>query len=140
MKETSFSQAIQDLLRRDPRYPEPAYFFVHEGLGHTLKLLAKDSEPTLRHISGQQFCEGLRDLAIKSFGPMSKRVLAHWGIFSTRDFGQIVYNLIGEGILGKNEADRQEDFETVYDFEEAFCHPFQPQHPPQNQPDQRRQE
>ena len=126
MKKASFSEALQDLLRRDTRYSEPAYFFVREGLDHTIKQLAKPPEGPARHVTGRELSEGLRDLALKEFGPMARTVLAHWGVHATGDFGNIVFNLVGEGILGKTDQDRPDDFLDVYDFEESFSRPFQP--------------
>ncbi len=126
MKKASFSEALQDLLRRDARYAEPAYFFVREGLDHTIKQLAKPAEGPARHVTGRELSEGLRDLALKEYGPMARTVLAHWGVMSTSDFGNIVFNLVGEGILGKTDQDRPDDFHDVYDFEESFSRPFQP--------------
>ena len=126
MKKASFSEALQDLLRRDTRYAEAAYFFVREALDHTIKQLAKPAEGPARHVTGRELCEGLRDLALKEFGPMARTVLRHWGLNATADVGNIVFNLVGEGILGKTDQDRQEDFTGVYDFDETFSRPFRP--------------
>jgi hypothetical protein len=41
--------------------------------------------------------------------------------------GQIVFNLVNNGVLGKSESDRLEDFTAVYTFEEAFVKPFLPE-------------
>jgi uncharacterized repeat protein (TIGR04138 family) len=66
---------------------------------------------------------------LEQFGPLSKRVLAEWGIHSCIDFGHIVFNLVEEGLLGKTENDSLEDFSEGYDFCEAFEKPFQPSSP-----------
>ena len=55
---------------------------------------------------------------------MAQMVLNNWGIHSTGDVGEIVYNLIGIGLMKKSDSDRQEDFENVFDFEQAFCNDF----------------
>ena len=47
-----------------------------------------------RHITGQQLCEAIRKYALEQYGFMAKTVLNSWGVFSTGDFGEIVYNLI----------------------------------------------
>jgi uncharacterized repeat protein (TIGR04138 family) len=47
-------------------------------------------------------------------------VLGTWGIYSTRDFGEIVFNMIDIGQMRKTRKDKREDFHDVYDFEEAF--------------------
>ena len=47
-------------------------------------------------------------------------VLGNWGIKSTSDFGNLVYNLIRIEQMRKSEADEREDFDDVYDFKDAF--------------------
>ena len=51
---------------------------------------------------------------------MAKVVLNDWGVRSTGDFGEIVYNLIGIGLMKKSDTDRREDFDDVFDFDETF--------------------
>ncbi len=51
---------------------------------------------------------------------MARQVLSHWGIQCTEDIGRIVFLLIDAGLLMRQESDRIEDFEAVYDFAEAF--------------------
>lgn len=73
-----------------------------------------------RHINGPQLCRGLRDLALQKWGLMASVVLARWNIRSTRDFGVMVFALVEEGILRKCRHDRIDDFDDVFDFEDAF--------------------
>ena len=72
-----------------------------------------------RHVSGQQLCEGLRLLALESWGSLAQAVLASWNIRTTRDFGEMVFLLIRLGLMGKQDSDRIEDFGNVYDFNQA---------------------
>ena len=73
-----------------------------------------------RHVSGQQLCWGLRDLALEKWGLMASAVLRKWRIYSTEDFGRIVFALVEAGHLQKRPEDSFEDFKNVYDFHEAF--------------------
>ena len=57
---------------------------------------------------------------IEQYGYLTKMVLAKWGINSTSDFGDLVYNLIRIEQMRKSESDRREDFDDVYDFKNAF--------------------
>jgi uncharacterized repeat protein (TIGR04138 family) len=41
-------------------------------------------------------------------------------VTKTEDFGEIVFNLVEAGILGKTDADSREDFRDVFDFDDAF--------------------
>jgi uncharacterized repeat protein (TIGR04138 family) len=72
------------------------------------------------HVSGRELSEGIRELAVKKFGPMAKSVLQYWGITRTEDIGNIVFNMIDKKILQKTEADTLDDFKDVYSFEKAF--------------------
>jgi uncharacterized repeat protein (TIGR04138 family) len=129
------------LLNEDRRYKLEAYEFVRVGLNYAQGHLQMGEESVVpepeqsldegaesprrtRHITGQQLCEALRQLALAQFGLMAKLVLADWGIRSTGDFGEIVYNLIKIGEMSKSEGDRREDFDDVYDFDQSFVREF----------------
>ncbi|MBK9187938.1 MAG: hypothetical protein IPM33_03180 [Phycisphaerales bacterium] len=104
-------------------FPLSAYQFVREGLAHTVKMIhgeggAPDDET--RHVSGQQLCQGLRDYAVRRYGLMARTVMRNWRITSTRDFGRIVFAMIDAGLMRKTEDDSLDDFEGVFDFDEAF--------------------
>ena len=51
---------------------------------------------------------------------MTITVLEHWGIKSTEDFGNIVFNLVENRVLSKTEDDSIEEFRDGYDFAEVF--------------------
>jgi uncharacterized repeat protein (TIGR04138 family) len=71
-------------------------------------------------VTGQELAEGVRELALERFGPMARTVLEHWGIHDTDDVGRVVFAMVEQGILIKQEGDQPEDFADVFDFEEAF--------------------
>ncbi len=100
-------------------YQPEAYSFVLEALEFTMKKL---SAP--RHLSGQEFLEGIRLYALEQFGAMARTVFEHWGIKSTLDFGQIVFDLVDAGLLRKREDDLIDDFKNGFDFKEAFDQKF----------------
>ena len=77
-----------------------------------------------RHVTGQQLCEAIRLFALEQYGYMAKTVLNQWGIRSTGDFGEMVFNLIRIGQMRKTAEDRREDFDNVYDFNTAFREDF----------------
>jgi len=78
-----------------------------------------------RHVSGDELCWGLRDLALEKWGLLASTVLRGWNIASTADFGRIVFALVENGFLQKQPHDTLKDFQGVYDFEEAFDKSFQ---------------
>ena len=106
---------LAEVITRDPRFKPEAYVFVHDAIGHTWARLDQR-----RHVTGKELLEGIKDLALKRYGPMARVVLNSWGIMTTDDFGVIVFNLVDAGVLSKTEEDHIEDFHAVYDFDEAF--------------------
>ena len=47
-------------------------------------------------------------------------MLSHWGINDTGDFGSMVFELIDAGLLVRDADDSIENFDSVFDFREAF--------------------
>jgi uncharacterized repeat protein (TIGR04138 family) len=137
------SHSIVELLRQDRRYRFEAYVFVFEALNFAQNVLelgtSSPSEPLKsgtadepggegkvpeRHVTGQELCEAIRRYALEQYGYMAKLVLNSWGVATTGDFGEIVFNLIRIGRMRKTRQDRREDFDDVYDFDTAFRQDF----------------
>ncbi len=115
---------VARMLATDRRYKLPAYVFVFEALNYadsTLRLgreraTDESGEPD-RHLTGQQLCEAIRLFALDQFGLMAKCVFNSWGVYTTSDFGEIVFNLIRIKQMKKTKEDRREDFNDVFDFD-----------------------
>lgn len=137
----SIREELARVIARDPRYTIEGYAFVLESLNlarsRKLKSLAKrdrnrPSHPTRArkkgaarpevsgHVTGRELCLASRRLAIRLFGAMAVIVLEQWGIRSTSDIGEIVYNLIASGDLDKTPTDQRSDFDDVFDFATAL--------------------
>ena len=126
----SLRNDLAGVLARDPRYPIQAYGFVLESLEYTKRSLKKRVQTrsrargkafsAARHVSGRELCEGARRLALEHYGLMALAVLKLWGIRSTSDLGEIVFNLIASGDLEKTPNDSRSDFDHVFDFETAL--------------------
>jgi len=127
MQEINFDEAVELILARDPRYTRDAYTFVREALDFTQKLLVRENRGAIRHVSGQELLDGIRQFALQQCGPMAVTVLEEWGVRNCRDFGEIVFNMVEIGLLAKTEKDSRADFENGYDFTDAFRKPFWPQ-------------
>lgn len=141
------SHPLFQLLQRDRRYTLDGYLFVLESLSFAQETLgmgqepaAQDLEPlpaeaggttrsksgrrrrqTERHVSGQELCEAARRYGLQQYGYLAPTVLAAWGIRTTDDFGEIVFNMIDIGQMRKTRGDKREDFRGVFRFEEAFA-------------------
>ena len=141
----NFRDELARIIAGDPRYSIEAYAFVLEALNHAKhqKLKAKghghDKEGSKkpernegpssssakkslgsRHVTGRALCEAVRRLALRQYGLLAATVLEHWGVRSTSDIGDIVYNLIAAGDLEKTPSDSRSDFDNVFDFETAL--------------------
>ena len=108
-KDLEFEKNLKSILRRDKRYSLNAYLFVFEALEYTINSIGEK-----RHVTGRELLEGIRDLLLKQYGFLSLALLERWGIAKTSDFGEIVFNLVNEGLLRKTETDSLGDFENVF--------------------------
>ncbi len=109
---------IQEIARKDGRFSSQAFVFVFQALEVATKRVARRDPPG--HVSGRELLEGIRLLGLEQFGYLAGGVFESWGVRSTRDFGEIVFVMVQENLMGKNDRDSIEDFENVYDFEEVF--------------------
>jgi uncharacterized repeat protein (TIGR04138 family) len=129
MQKIGFAEALESVVASDPRYQRDGYIFLRDALDFTTKQQKKVKGVSVRHVSGPELLDGVRQYALKEFGPMVMTVFDSWGIRCSEDIGHMVFNLIGAGVFGKTEQDSIEDFKNVYDFEEAFVKPFAPEKP-----------
>ena len=106
---------LNKICARDLRYKLDAYPFVLSALSHTMERLNRKG-----HVSGQELSLGIKEYALNEYGRMARTVLEHWGIKVTGDFGNIVFNMVDAGVLGKTEEDSIDDFADVFDFKSAF--------------------
>ncbi len=114
---------IEDVARRSGRYPPEAYEFVNAALRFTAMRMhgAAALDPRRkRHVSGEDLCRGLRDLARERWGRLALTVLERWNLTATGDVGRIVFDLIDSGLMERQESDLPEDFDDVFDFHQAF--------------------
>ena len=107
------ADSFADILKTDDRYDPRAY-----------SLVLSVAEGLTEHVSGAEFLERFRNFVLDEFGPMSFAVLDDWAVRSCTDVGEIVFNLVETGRLGKREEDTRADFIGGYDFREAFLGPF----------------
>jgi uncharacterized repeat protein (TIGR04138 family) len=126
MQEIDFDEVVDNLVAQDSRFARDAYGFTREALDFTQKLISRENRGTVRHVTGQELLEGIRQYALQQYGPMTVTVLSEWGIKGCRDFGEIVFNMVESGLLAKTDTDTREDFQRGYEFADAFTKPFWP--------------
>ena len=141
----SLRDQLPRIIASDPRFAIDAYAFVLEALNYArfqkLRAQGRDREKSRPsqpargprppqsksrrpsgsgHVTGRELCECVRKLALRQYGLLAATVLSHWGIRSTSDIGDIVYNMIAAGDLEKTPSDSRSDFDNVFDFETAL--------------------
>ena len=136
MQTTTFEEALEQIPAKELRYPRDAYLFLKDALDYTRKALGREGrlqrQPKRtvikeQHMTGQELLEGIRELALQTYGPMTITVFEEWGILSCQDFGEMVFILVEHRLLKKTEQDSRADFEKGYDFREAFQKPYVPE-------------
>lgn len=118
---------IRKLALRDGRYSPHAFAFLYDALEVAVRKYVQDAaEGADRHISGQELLDGLRGHALETFGPLAAHVWRSWGIKSSLDWGRIVFLLVEDGLLRRQESDTLEDFSQTFDFDEVFVEAYRP--------------
>jgi len=141
------AQKIAHLVRQDRRYRFEAYVFVFEALRYAQEQMGlgaehpsevhgaeeelggwsgsvEERQTASRHLTGQELCHAIRRFALEQYGYMAKCVLNQWGVYTTGDFGNIVFNLIEIGEMRKTRDDKREDFDDVFDFDKDLTEAF----------------
>jgi uncharacterized repeat protein (TIGR04138 family) len=114
--ELGFRDGLMEQIRlRETRFHESAYLFVLASLEFLQARL-----PERRHVDGRELAHAVRELALERFGVLSRLVLDHWGVRCTAHVGDIVFALVDTGLLMSQPGDSRQDFEDVFDFDEAF--------------------
>ena len=126
MQNTGFQEAVETVCQEDRRYHPEASAFLRDSLEGTIKRRNKSKKEPGPHVGAAELLDGFRIHALAEFGPMALMVLDYWGVVSTGDVGQMVFNLVQAGIFGKTDEDTTESFRDVFDFREAFVAPFRP--------------
>ncbi len=102
---------LEWISQSDTHYHPNAYFFVLEALRYTQCYFKKP-----RHISGHELLIGIARFGKKRYDNMAYMVFKEWGVESSRDFGNIVFNLVEMGEVKKTDEDSIDDFDVGFDL------------------------
>ena len=117
MEELDFeSDSFADIVGKDSRYNARAYAFLMDCVHY----LGKEGG----HMSSADVMDEFKERALDQYGPMAYTVLSEWGLSSTEDIGEMMFNLVEFRRVRKEDDDRQEDFRGGYDFKETFLGPY----------------
>jgi len=118
---------VRAVALRDGRFSPEAFRFLFESLETAVRLAGRDAaQGADRHVSGQELLEGMKAFAVELFGPLAAQVWRSWGIHESMDWGRIVFLLVENKMLNRQETDTIEDFRTDLDFEECFVKSYRP--------------
>jgi len=84
----------------------------------------EEAEGADRHVTGEQVLAGMRAHATQLFGPLTAAVWRSWGVNEPLDWGRIVFLLVDNGLLNRQESDTLEDFDRPMDFDEVFVRQY----------------
>jgi uncharacterized repeat protein (TIGR04138 family) len=111
----TFLEQVERITTVDERYRPDAYAFMMEALSFTQRRFNRD-----RHVTGEELLAGIKEFAVRKFGPFATMIFERWGVRSTEDFGHIVFNLIKHELLSKQDQDTFESFCNGYDLDDEF--------------------
>jgi uncharacterized repeat protein (TIGR04138 family) len=110
--EIHFWDAVQEIRRsNDERYAPEAYGFVMDALEFTIHRVGER-----RHVSAAELLENLCDHAMERFGVLAYSVLENWGLRTTDDVGETVFQLVEAQVLSRREKDSRDDFHDAFDL------------------------
>ena len=107
------AKATKELRLSYPNYTVESYQFVSDSVNYTIGKLSSH-----RHISGLELLEGIREFAFLEYGAVAPQVLRSFGLGCARNVGEVVYLLIGVGILSASPEDSPENFNVDFSWDE----------------------
>ncbi len=118
---------LRQVCKKDKRYRLEAYQFLFDALDKTVRTAGLDEESEAsRHVSGHELLDGMREHATRLFGPLAAQVWRTWGVQSTMDWGHIVFNLVDNELLRRQDSDTIDDFREGYNFDDVFKRAYRP--------------
>lgn len=126
MSTPDFYNEIKKIISYDNRYHADAYKFVNDAVSYTIQKIKFQRSNKILHISGGELLDGIRELAIKQFGPMACEVFNQWGVKNSAAVGNIVFNMVKHNLLVTKETDSLNDFSGACDLMAALSTPFSP--------------
>ncbi len=118
MGSTAIDNTIDNICANDIRYVEKAYHYIAKALSYGKAVLN-----TEKHMTAKELATSYKDVALAQYGPLALDVLNHWGIYTTKDIGNIVFNRVNGNLLSTSNGDKLEDFDNIFDLHEEMKAP-----------------
>ena len=102
-------------------YPLGAYVMIYEVLDW---VFTEGSEQGRQrgHLTGQELAQKVFLFSVGRYGLLGRMIWEELNISTSEDVGEIVYHLVDNELMGKQDTDRKEDFEglfTIDDFDQV---------------------
>ncbi len=110
-----FWDAVREIRKVDGRYAPEAYGLIMDALEVAIHNIG-----FRRHVSGAELLDSLCEHVINRYGVLAYTVLEQWGIKTTADVGEAVFQLVEAQVLARQETDTREDFLGVFDLRERL--------------------
>jgi len=98
---------------KNPQFPSEAYAFVLNSLNYSLKMDATKVRNLTHNSMASQLIDACESFAKQTHGKDAKAQLKKWGIQTSGDIGDIVFDLIESGTLRKTTEEKREDFDHL---------------------------
>lgn len=98
---------IFEVAEKYKKYPVSAYVFVFEVLDWIDIALKK------KHLTGEELSLSAYAYSIEKYGLLARTIWEEMNIHRSEDLGEIVFHLVEEGLMGRQETDRIEDFNNI---------------------------
>lgn len=110
-------EIIQRLSEQYNYYRE-AFIFTLEVIHYSSQRIKKD-EGKQRHLSCEEFANEFVEFAKNKFGVLADTVLEQWNVRTSKDIGILVFSLIENGMMSKNEEDSLDQFEGLFETKDV---------------------
>lgn len=111
-KQKQYLKRLEHVVKKDGRFNMEAVFFVLRSLEIAASINAG------KHISAKQLLTVCELLGWREFSFLAREVFEKWGVKNSRDFGQIVWLLVENDLLGKQDGDKESDFDDGFSFDQ----------------------
>jgi uncharacterized repeat protein (TIGR04138 family) len=113
--EVHFWDAVDEIRRADGRFAPEAYGFIMDSLEFTIHQVGER-----RHVRAAELLEHLCEHAKNRYGMLAYSVLEKWGLKTTDDIGDAVFQLVEAHVLSRQEDDTRDDFLEVFDLNQRL--------------------
>lgn len=98
-------------LARESKYQPNTYIFVHE-------VLQACAEEAPKHLTGKELTRGAFIFSVQRYGGLARMVWEELGLTCSEDLGEVVFQMVEAGLMGKQDDDKVEDFNGLFVVED----------------------